>query len=140
MASYPDDPRELLVKRLEWLLAGDFSAIYRSYHPQSNFRRHFPREDDYLRFSSEQRLDMLRVEEHRVLDETRRGGVAKLLSFQTLRVDTQKSEFYLEVTSLRSSGGKWQVLATKRLHCVQRPDLQKADWDAVEKHPDAIEL
>ena len=85
MAASTLTPGELVQARFEWLEHGDFSAIYRSYHPDAQFRGHFPTEREYLDFAIEQGLAELELIRLQILDETARGRLAKIYSVQEYR-------------------------------------------------------
>ncbi len=52
MNSLKTEAQGLIQRRFEALAAGDFAALYASYHPQAPFIRQFPSEREYLDFAA----------------------------------------------------------------------------------------
>lgn len=130
-------PRELIQARFDWLQRADFSSIYRTYHPDAQFREHFPSEREYLQFANEHglaKLELLRLE---ILDETVRGRLAKIFSLQKYRFGGEL-HVYLDVTTLRLMDDRWHVLSGKRVVYEASLDSRPLTRDLVEKHPQAV--
>jgi len=130
-------PGELLQARFDWLKQGNFSAIYRSYHPDAQFREHFPNEQEYLSFAHDQGLAEIEIFNLQIVEETVRGRLAKIFSVQEFRFQGE-THHYLDVTTLRLVDDQWYVLSGKRVACESPLESAQLTRDMVEKHPQAI--
>jgi len=129
-------PRDLVLARFDWLRRADFSAIYRSYHPDAQFREQFQSEPEYLQFAREQGLAELELLKLNILEEAVRGRLAKVFSFQEYQFRGEL-HVYLDVTSLRLKDARWYVLSGKRIPYESSFDARPLTRDLVEKHPQA---
>jgi len=138
LSSYPQSPRELVQSRFAWLAAGDFSSIYRSYHPDARLRGHFPSEESYIEFAREQQLDQFELLQLEVIDQMERGNLARILTAQVFRLKGEKFR-YLDVTTLRFDGLCWRILSGKRREAETAEESEQVSLEAVYHDPQSFE-
>ena len=104
---------KLIQQRYDALAAGDFAALYASYHSQSPFIEQFPQEQDYLEFAAET-LARLGVLQAHIGDlrETEEGiEVVCGLHFE---LDGQEQVMF-ELALLVDEDGRWRYHSAQKL-------------------------
>lgn len=107
-------PEEFIAKRHDWFLAGDFGAIWDSYHPDSNFRRAFPDREAYCRYGVEELAGNLVYEECRVLLRDEAGDRARVMLFNRF-ADGSVTHVFFEYANLVAIDGDWHYYSGARL-------------------------
>lgn len=123
-------PEALIHGRVAALAAGDYSAIFASYHPEAPFLRCFPDRDAYLAYAAENLAGAFRISDCRILRSRMSGEQADVLFIQT--IEHGKEHFAsLEIGRCRVDGdGWWSFEAGLRLDATLLPDdPARCSWD-----------
>ena len=107
-------PEKLIDQRFRDFLAGDFGAIWDSYHPESNFRNAFPDREEYCRYGEAELAGALVYEECRVLRSDVVDNRARVLLLNRF-VDGEESHLYFEYANLVMNDGVWSYYSGARL-------------------------
>ncbi len=107
-------PEEFIAKRLRDFVAGDFGAIWDSYHPDSNFRRAFPDREAYCQYGLSELAGSLVYLECRVLLRDVVGSRGRVMLFNRF-TDGAETHTYFEYANLVAVGGDWTYFSGARL-------------------------
>lgn len=123
-------PEALILGRVAALAAGDYSAIFASYHPDAPFRRFFPDLATYLAYAVSDLAGAFRVSDCRILLSRTNGERAEVLFVQIIEHGDERFESF-EIGRCRVDGdGWWSFEAGLRLDAALLPeDPARCSWD-----------
>ncbi|MDY0212689.1 MAG: hypothetical protein RBR06_06760 [Desulfuromonadaceae bacterium] len=114
------EPAELIYARVAALQCAEYSFIYASYHPDSNFRRNFTSCQDYLGYVRAELSATPQVGKCTVIKKELVGGkiaaehieqnVARVLHSMEITLQDGSDASYYEVAELSKVKGGWRYL------------------------------
>ena len=107
-------PSELILARVEAFRRCDFAFIYASYHPQSNFRRQFPAEDEYIRYGWAHLGKEFRILDCTIIREEQSGATARVIYLLTFELHGERQR-YAELAWLEDAGDGWRYRCGQKL-------------------------
>ena len=119
---------QLIQERFDALAAGDFAALYASYHPQSPFVEQFPQEKDYLEFAAATLAQMSVLQAHigdfREIEE----GIEVVCGLR-FELDGQEQVIF-ELALVAEDEGRWRYHSAQKLTAEDyRGDFAGLDFD-----------
>jgi SEC-C motif domain protein len=131
-------PEDFIAQRFHDFLAGDFGAIWDSYHPESNFRKAFPDRQAYCQYGAEELAGSLEYRECRVLlcDVVENRARVMLLNRFT---DGAATHLFFEYANLVASNGNWRYYSGARLEREKFPGPpEDLSWEDFKELSDMV--
>jgi SEC-C motif-containing protein len=126
-------PGELLLARCRAFGRGDFGFIFDSYHPDSNFRRHFPDRGAYIAQGHAVLATEFAITECRLLRERVEGDEARVIFYLDCRFRGIRQESFELALLLRTDEG-WRYHSAQKLERSEYSGaIAEIGWDDFER-------
>lgn len=130
-------PKKKIEERFDALMSGDFSTLYRSYHPRAPFMQQFPTEEDYLCFASRHLARMVVSQTH-IGDSREADGGSEVLCGLVFELDGRRQVLY-ELALLLPSAEGWRYHSAQKLSVDQfRGTFAQLDFVLFDDQPKKI--
>ena len=129
---------EFIAKRFSDFVAGDFGAIWDSYHPDSNFRRAFPDRDAYRAYGAAELSGNFVFETCRILLQNTVGQRARVMLLNRFADGGDRYVFF-EYANLVSIDGEWRYFSGARLERDKFEGIaEEISWEKFKELSDGV--
>jgi len=100
-------PSELILARSEAFSRGDFGFIFDTYHSESNFRRQFIEQEEYLEFAQSSLGQDYQITRCEVLQHQQNDDEAQVIFLMEMKFQGSMQQ-YAELAWLRQENNAWR--------------------------------
>ncbi|MGK2906819.1 MAG: YchJ family metal-binding protein [Desulfuromonadales bacterium] len=118
-------PSELIRARAEAFSRGDFSFIFDSYHSESNFRRQFCAQEEYLQFAQASLGQDYRILNCRVLAEAVGEHEAQVIYLMEMHFQGN-AQRYAELAWLQRENNAWRYHRGQKIAAEELPEFPES--------------